>query len=213
MSRKWIPEDLRQEIRNSKEKTWEQTRGMNEQDFFENLSKDLHTKIKKTLCEKLVKKVPILKGLDSKFLEKVYMELKSTYEPKRTCLLREEDRIEYAFFIVNGKLLVSSSQVLNINDHIGGEIFDLIDPNFSRKNLISKSRVQAITDVEGYKISYEEVKTLVSEYEIWHGPLYKRIQGARSIQKAWRRYVDARAAIPERVLDVRIGVPGLHDID
>ncbi|KAI3800223.1 hypothetical protein L1987_35534 [Smallanthus sonchifolius] len=69
MSHRLLPRPLKERIRRYEQYKWQETRGVDEDTLIRNLPKDLRRDIKRHLCLKLLKRVPMFKKMDDQLMD------------------------------------------------------------------------------------------------------------------------------------------------
>lgn len=188
---------------------WLETRGVDEEYLVQNLPKDLRRDIKRHLCLALVRRVPLFKSMDDKLLDAICMRLKPCLFTESTYLVREGDPVDEMLFIIRGRLESVTTDggrsgffnrsLLKEGEFCGEELLTwALDPK-SGVNLPSSTRtVKALTEVEAFALTSEELKFVASQFRRLHSRQVQhtfrfyshqwRTWAACFIQAAWRRY-------------------------
>ncbi|KAI4344290.1 hypothetical protein L6164_011536 [Bauhinia variegata] len=209
MHHRLLPPDLRERVRRYDQYKWLATRGVDEEMLVQSLPKDLRRDIKRHLCLALVRRVPLFKSMDERLLDAICERLKPCLCTENTYLLREGDPVDEMFFIIRGRFESVTTDggrsgffnrgFLKETDFCGEELLTwALDPK-SGSNLPSSTRtVKALTEVEAFALTAEELKYVASQFRRLHSRQVQhtfrfysqqwRTWAACFIQAAWRRY-------------------------
>ncbi|XP_010483350.1 PREDICTED: probable cyclic nucleotide-gated ion channel 5 [Camelina sativa] len=209
MHHRMLPQDLRERVRRYDQYKWLETRGVDEEYLVQNLPKDLRRDIKRHLCLALVRRVPLFESMDDKLLDAICMRLKPCLFTESTYLVREGDPVDEMLFIIRGRLESVTTDggrsgffnrsLLKEGEFCGEELLTwALDPK-SGINLPSSTRtVKALTEVEAFALTSEELKFVASQFRRLHSRQVQhtfrfyshqwRTWAACFIQAAWRRY-------------------------
>ncbi|XP_071725871.1 cyclic nucleotide-gated ion channel 4-like [Rutidosis leptorrhynchoides] len=208
MSKKRLPHELRQRVRNYERQSWAAMRGVDECQMISNLPEGLRRDIKYHLCLDLVRQVPLFQHMDSLVLENICDRVKPLVFTKGETVTREGNPVQRMLFIVRGHL--QSSQILRD----GVMSYCMLGPgNFSGDELLSwclkkpfidrlppsSSTIFTLETTEAFGLDSEDVKyvtrhfryTFVNEKLKMSARYYSpgwRTWAAVAIQLAWRRY-------------------------
>ncbi|PKA55914.1 Cyclic nucleotide-gated ion channel 1 [Apostasia shenzhenica] len=209
MSHRLLPENLRERIRRHEQYRWQETRGVDEENLIRNLPKDLRRDIKRHLCLALVKRVPIFEKMDDQLMDAMCDRLKPALYTEDSCIIREGDPVDEMLFIMRGKLLsvttnggrtgFFNSDYLKGGDFCGEELLTwALDPHSSLSLPTSTRTVKALSAVEAFALSSEDLKSVATHFRRLHSKQLQhtfrfysqqwRTWAACFIQAAWRRY-------------------------
>ncbi|KAG6730286.1 hypothetical protein I3842_01G072400 [Carya illinoinensis] len=209
MSQRMLPENLRERVRRYEQYKWLETRGVDEENLFRNLPKDLRRDIKRYLCLDLLKKVPMFAKMDQHLWDPLVDRLKPVLYTQFSYIVREGDPVDEMLFIMQGKLATFTT-----NGGIAGffNIVDLKAGDFCGEELLtwalydqssttfphSTRTVEAKTEVQAFALMAEVLKTVASQFRKLHTKEWQhtfkfysqqwRTWAACFIQSAWRRY-------------------------
>ncbi|XAR51141.1 hypothetical protein NMG60_11005689 [Bertholletia excelsa] len=209
MHHRLLPQDLRERVRRYDQYKWLATRGVDEENLVQSLPKDLRRDIKRHLCLALVKRVPLFENMDERLLDAICERLKPCLYTESTYIVREGDPVDEMLFIIRGRLESVTTDggrsgffnrgLLREGDFCGEELLTwALDPK-SGSNLPSSTRtVKALTEVEAFALTAEELKFVASQFRRLHSRQVQhtfrfysqqwRTWAACFIQAAWRRY-------------------------
>ncbi|XP_042003042.1 probable cyclic nucleotide-gated ion channel 5 [Salvia splendens] len=209
MHHRLLPPDLRERVRRYDQYKWLETRGVDEQSLVESLPKDLRRDIKRHLCLALVKRVPLFENMDERLLDAICERLKPCLYTESTYIVREGDPVDEMIFLIRGRLESVTTDggrsgffnrsLLKEGDFCGEELLTwALDPK-SGSNLPSSTRtVRALTEVEAFALTADELKFVASQFRRLHSRQVQhtfrfysqqwRTWAACFIQAAWRRY-------------------------
>ncbi|KAL0908102.1 hypothetical protein M5K25_022573 [Dendrobium thyrsiflorum] len=209
MAHRLLPESLRERIRRHEQYNWQETRGADEENLIRNLPKDLRRDIKRHLCLALVRRVPIFEKMDDQLMDAMCDRLKPALYTKESCIIREGDPVDEMFFIMRGKLLsvttnggrtgFFNSEYLKAGDFCGEELLTwALDPLSSSSLPISTRTVKALSEVEAFVLSSDDLKFVATQFRRLHSKQLRhtfrfysqqwRTWAACFIQAAWRHY-------------------------
>ncbi|XP_021715227.1 probable cyclic nucleotide-gated ion channel 5 [Chenopodium quinoa] len=220
MHHRLLPQELRERVRRYDQYKWLETRGVDEESLVTSLPKDLRRDIKRHLCLKLVRRVPLFENMDERLLDAICERLKPSLYTEKTYILREGDPVDEMLFIIRGRLESETTDggrsgflnrsSLKEGDFCGDELLTwALDPR-SGSNLPSSTRtVRAITEVEAFALEAEELKFVASQFRRLHSRQVQhtfrfyseqwRTWAARFIQAAWRRYLKRKLMEQQRL--------------
>ncbi|KAK7411570.1 hypothetical protein VNO78_03005 [Psophocarpus tetragonolobus] len=214
MHHRLLPQDLRERVRRYDQYKWLATRGVDEENLVQSLPKDLRRDIKRHLCLALVRRVPLFESMDERLLDAICERLKPCLFTESTFIVREGDPVDEMLFIIRGCLESVTTDggrsgffnrgFLKEADFCGEELLTwALDPK-SGSNLPSSTRtVKALTEVEAFALTAEELKFVASQFRRLHSRQVQhtfrfysqqwRTWAACFIQAAWRRYSKRKA--------------------
>ncbi|CAJ2649590.1 probable cyclic nucleotide-gated ion channel 5 [Trifolium pratense] len=209
MHHRLLPKELRERVRRYDQYKWLATRGVDEDILVQSLPKDLRRDIKRHLCLALVRRVPLFESMDERLLDAICERLKPCLFTESTYIVREGDPVDEMLFIIRGRLESVTTDggrsgffnrgFLKEADFCGEELLTwALDPK-SGSNLPSSTRtVKALTEVETFALTADELKFVASQFRRLHSRQVQhtfrfysqqwRTWAACFIQAAWRRY-------------------------
>ncbi|KAL3337749.1 hypothetical protein AABB24_030068 [Solanum stoloniferum] len=209
MSNRVLPDDLREQIRRHEKYKWQQTKGVEEDSFIQNLPRDLRRNLKRHLCWSLLYRVPVFEKMDEQSLHLLCDRLKPARFTEMSYIIREGDPVEEMHFLMRGavsSMTTNGGQTgffnsvhLKAGDFCGDELLAwALDPHNSSSSLpISTRTVQAVTDIEAFALTADDLKFVVSQFGRLHSKQLQhtfkfysqewRTWAACFIQVAWRR--------------------------
>ncbi|KAI3809962.1 hypothetical protein L1987_19567 [Smallanthus sonchifolius] len=207
MSRKHLPQVLRQRVRNYERQRWAAMRGVNECEMIRDLPEGLRRDIKYHLCLDLVRQVPLFQHMDSLVLENICDRVKPLIFTKKETITREGDPVQRMLFIVRGHLQsnqilrdgVKSCCMLGPGNFIGDELLSwCLKRPFVERLPPSSSTLVTLETTEAFGLDAEDVKyvtqhfryTFVNEKVKMSARYYSpgwRTWATVAIQLAWRR--------------------------
>ncbi|XP_010523803.1 PREDICTED: probable cyclic nucleotide-gated ion channel 3 [Tarenaya hassleriana] len=185
MSHRALPDELRERIRRYEQYRWRETRGVEEESLLLSLPKDIKRDTKHHLGLDLLRRVPLFGVLDIRQLEALCVLVKPVFYTKNSYIVRKGDPIEDMLFILRGNASFSSYR-LRAGDFCCEELLEWALSRKSSHLPISDSEIQAITDVEGFVLSADDLKFVVTRYTSFHGRRFKSVFRYHSAQ--WRRW-------------------------
>ncbi|XP_060213349.1 cyclic nucleotide-gated ion channel 1-like [Lycium barbarum] len=210
MSHRMLPENLRERIRRHEQYKWQETRGVEEDSLIHNLPRDLRRDLKRHLCWSLLKRVPIFEKMDEQLLDALCDRLKPALFTEKSFIIREGDPVDEMLFIMRGTLLTMTtnggrtgffnSAHLKAGDFCGDVLFTwALDPHHSSSTFpISTITVQAVTDIEAFALTADDLKFVASQFRRLHSKQLQhtfkfysqqwRTWAVCFIQVAWRRH-------------------------
>ncbi|EYU25206.1 hypothetical protein ABFS82_06G023000 [Erythranthe guttata] len=209
MSHRLLPDSLRERIRSYEQYKWQETRGVDEENLIHSLPKDLRRDIKRHLCLALLKRVPMFEKMDDQLLDAMCDRLKPVLYTEESYILREGDPVDEMLFIMRGKLFTATtnggrtgffnSDYLKAGDFCGEELLTwALDPTSSSNLPISTRTVQALSEVEAFALTADDLKFVASQFRRLHSKQLRhtfrfysqqwRTWAACFVQAAWRRY-------------------------
>ncbi|EFH56499.1 ATCNGC3 [Arabidopsis lyrata subsp. lyrata] len=207
MSHRMLPDDLRKRIRKYEQYKWQETKGVEEEALLSSLPKDLRKDIKRHLCLNLLKKVPWFQAMDDRLLDALCARLKTVLYTENSYIVREGEPVEDMLFIMRGNLISTTtyggktgffnSVRLVAGDFCGDLLTWALDP-LSSNFPISSRTVQALTEVEGFVLSADDLKFVATQYRRLHSKQLRHMfrfysvqwqtWAACFIQAAWKRH-------------------------
>uniref|UniRef100_A0A1J3I8E0 Putative cyclic nucleotide-gated ion channel 3 n=1 Tax=Noccaea caerulescens TaxID=107243 RepID=A0A1J3I8E0_NOCCA len=207
MSHRMLPDDLKKRIRQYEQYKWQETRGVEEEALLSSLPKDLRKDIKRHLCLNLLKRVPWFQAMDDRLLDALCARLKTVLYTENSYIVREGEPVEDMLFIMRGNLISTTtyggktgffnSVRLSAGDFCGDLLTWALDPNTPHFPISSRT-VQALTEVEGFLLSADDLKFVSTQYrrlhskQLRHMYRYYSVQwqtwAACFIQAAWKRH-------------------------
>ncbi|XP_076957805.1 cyclic nucleotide-gated ion channel 1-like [Bidens hawaiensis] len=209
MSHRMLPESLKERIRRYEQYRWQETRGVDEDTFIRNLPKDLRRDIKRHLCLKLLKRVPMFEKMDDQLMDAMCDRLKPVLYTENSYIVREGDPVDEMLFVMRGKLLTATtnggrtgffnSDYLKPGDFCGEELLTwALDPHTSSNLPTSTRTVEALEEVEAFALVADDLKFVASQFRRLHSKQLRhtfrfysqqwRTWAACFIQAAWRRH-------------------------
>ncbi|XP_058101704.1 protein CNGC15b [Magnolia sinica] len=209
MRHRQLPLDLKQCVRRYDQYKWIATRGVDEEALLSGLPIDLRRDIKRHLCLDLVRRVPLFDQMDERMLDAICERLKPALCTQGTCLVREGDPVNEMLFIIRGHLdsyttnggrtgFFNSCRI-GPGDFCGEELLTwALDPRPSVILPSSTRTVKALSEVEAFALSAEDLKFVASQFRRLHSKQLRhkfrfyshqwRTWAACFIQAAWRRF-------------------------
>lgn len=209
MHHRLLPKELRERVRRYDQYKWLATRGVDEDILVQSLPKDLRRDIKRHLCLALVRRVPLFESMDERLLDAICERLKPCLFTENTYIVREGDPVDEMLFIIRGRLESVTTDggrsgffnrtYLKEAEFCGEELLTwALDPR-SGSNLPTSTRtVKALTEVETFALTADELKFVASQFRRLHSRQVQhtfrfysqqwRTWAACFIQAAWRRY-------------------------
>ncbi|XP_055810874.1 cyclic nucleotide-gated ion channel 1-like [Solanum dulcamara] len=198
MSHRMLPDNLRERITRHEQYKWQETKGVEEESLIQNLPRDLRRDLKRHLCWSLLERVPIFAKMDKQLLDVLCERLKPALFTEKSFIIREGDPVEEMLFLMRGTLLTMTtnggrtgffnSVHLKVGDFCGDELLPwALDPHPSSSILpISTRTVQAVTDIEVFALTADDLKFVTSKF----GCLYsKQLQHTyRFFSQQWRTW-------------------------
>ncbi|KAJ8540069.1 hypothetical protein K7X08_026458 [Anisodus acutangulus] len=159
MSHRMLPDNLRERIRRHKQYKWQETRGVEEDSLINNLPRDLRRDLKRHLCWSLLKRVLVFEKMDEQLLDVLCDRLKPALFTEKSFIIREG--IQTGFF---------NSAHLNAGDFCGDVLFTwALYPHPSSSTLpISTRTVQAVTDIETFALTADDLKFVAVQFRRLH---------------------------------------------
>ncbi|XP_051113274.1 protein CNGC15b [Andrographis paniculata] len=215
MHHRQLPQELRQLVRKYDQYKWVATRGVDEEALLEGLPLDLRRDIKRHLCYDLVRRVPLFDQMDERMLDAICERLKPALCTPKTCLVREGDPVDEMLFVIRGNLdsyttnggrtgFFNSCRI-GSGDFCGEELLTwALDPRPSVVLPSSTRTVRAISEVEAFALSAEDLKFVAGQFRRLHSKRLRqkfrfyshhwRAWAVCFIQAAWRRRKRRRSA-------------------
>ncbi|GMI84376.1 cyclic nucleotide gated channel 5 [Hibiscus trionum] len=209
MHHRMLPQDLRERVRRYDQYKWLETRGVDEESLVQSLPKDLRRDIKRHLCLALVRRVPLFESMDERLLDAICERLKPCLFTENTYIVREGDPVDEMLFIIRGRLESITTDggrsgffnrsLLKEGDFCGEELLTwALDPKTGANLPTSTRTVKALTEVEAFALTAEELKFVAGQFRRLHSRQVQhtfrfhsqqwRTWAACFIQAAWRRY-------------------------
>ncbi|KAF8397704.1 hypothetical protein HHK36_016626 [Tetracentron sinense] len=222
MRHRQLPQELRQCVRRYDQYKWVATRGVHEETILQDLPMDLRRDIKRHLCLDLVRGVPLFDQMDEQMLDAIIDRLKPALGIQGTCLVREGDPVNEMFFIIRGYLdsyttnggrtgFFNSCRI-GPGDFCGEELLTwALDPRPSVVLPTSTRTVEAVSEVEGFALTAEDLKFVALQFRRLHSKQLRhkfrfyshqwRTWAACFIQAAWRRFKRRKDAAELKAMD------------
>ncbi|KAL8500652.1 hypothetical protein ACS0TY_020289 [Phlomoides rotata] len=215
MHHRVLPPELRERVRRYDQYKWVETRGVDEESLVQNLPKDLRRDIKRHLCLNLVRRVPLFANMDDRLLDAICERLKPSLYTENTYVLREGDPVDEMLFIIRGRLESVTTDggrsgffnrgFLKESDFCGEELLTwALDPKSATNFPPSTRTVKALTEVEAFALTADELKYITSQFRRIHSRQVQqtfrfysqqwRTWASTFIQAAWRRYLRRKLA-------------------
>ncbi|XP_020414191.1 cyclic nucleotide-gated ion channel 1 isoform X2 [Prunus persica] len=204
-----LPRKLKKRIRQYEKYKWQETRGVDVENFLNNLPRDLRRDTKLHLCSGPLSKVPVLQNMNKRLLDAICEHLKPVLYIEHSFIFRKEDPLDEMLFITRGKVLTYTASTccegansLEKGDFYGEELLDWVlktCPAPTLSNLpFSTKTVQAGTKVEVFVLKAFDLKHVVSKFwwlfskELRNSNSFGLKQwqprAACVLQTAWRRH-------------------------
>ncbi|KAL1191636.1 Cyclic nucleotide-gated ion channel 11 [Cardamine amara subsp. amara] len=214
MSNRMLPKYLREHIRRYEDYKWRETRGIEEEAHFRSLPKHLRKDIKRHLCLRYLKRVPLFEVMSASLLDALCARLTMVLYTEKSYIVSEGEPVEDMLFIMKGKLLSTTTDggragffnSVNLfpGDFCGEDVLtwaldprNSLEPHTSQLPISSRT-VKALTEVEGFVLSADDIKFVASQYRLLHSRQIQhmfrfysvqwRTWAACFIQAAWRRH-------------------------
>ncbi|KAA8520739.1 hypothetical protein F0562_014989 [Nyssa sinensis] len=179
MSHRMLPESLREQIRRYEQYKWQENRGVEEESLIRNLPKDIRRDIKRHLCWDLLTRVPMFGKMDDQLLDAMCDCLKPILYTEKSFIVSEGDPVDEMLFVMRGSLLTMTtnggrtgffnSVYLKAGDFCGEELLTwALDPNSSSSLPTSTRTVKAVTDVEAFALTADDLKFVASQFRRLH---------------------------------------------
>ncbi|KAK1429388.1 hypothetical protein QVD17_11597 [Tagetes erecta] len=209
MHHRHLPHELRERIRKHDLNKWITTRGVDEEEILQALPLDIRRNIKRYVCVELVRRVPLFDQMDEHTVDAICERLKPVISTPGTCLLREGDPTNELLFIMRGRLdsyTTGGGRAGFLNqceigpgDFCGEELLTwALDPRPSVRIPLSTRTVTAISEVEAFALTSEDLRFVATQFRKLHSNKLRhtfrvhshqwRTWAACFIQVAWRRY-------------------------
>ncbi|XP_062000051.1 cyclic nucleotide-gated ion channel 1-like [Rosa rugosa] len=197
-----LPRKLKKRIWQYQKYKWQETKGVDVENFLHNLPRDIRRETKQYLCSGPLSQVPMLQNMDKRLFDAICDHLKPVLYIEHSFILRKGDPLDEMLFITRGKVLTYTTEgnagadCLEKGDFYGQELLDWVlktYPNPSLSNLpFSTKTVQAHTKVEVFALRANDLKNVVSKFW-WLFPSKgldqsRQPRAAHALQAAWRRY-------------------------
>ncbi|VFQ87272.1 unnamed protein product [Cuscuta campestris] len=215
MHHRVLPQDLRERVRSYDQYKWLETKGVDEESLVQNLPSDLRRDIKRHLCMNLVRRVPLFANMEERLLDAICERLKPCLFTEKTYIVREGDPVDEMLFIIRGRLETVTTDggrsgffnrgILKESEFCGEELLTwALDPKAGGNLPPSTRTVTALTEVEAFALSADEVKFISTQFRRIHSRQVQhtfrfysqqwRTWAAMFIQAAWRRHVRRKNA-------------------
>ncbi|XP_047045327.1 probable cyclic nucleotide-gated ion channel 5 [Lolium rigidum] len=209
MHHRHLPDDLRDRVWRHNQYKWLETRGVDEDGLVRCLPKDIRRDVKRHLCLRLVRRVPLFANMDERLLDAICERLKPSLCTEATYVVREGDPVDEMLFIIRGRLESSTTDggrtgffnrgLLKEGDFCGEELLTwALDPKAAANLPLSTRTVKAISEVEGFALHADELKFVAGQFRRLHSKQLQqtfrfysqqwRTWASCFIQAAWRRY-------------------------
>ncbi|VAH14169.1 unnamed protein product [Triticum turgidum subsp. durum] len=209
MRHRHLPEDLMERVWRHNQYKWMETRGVDEDGLVSCLPKDIRRDVKRHLCLRLVRRVPLFANMDERLLDAICERLKPSLCTESTYVVREGDPVDEMFFIIRGRLESSTTdggrvgffnkELLKEGDFCGEELLTwALDPKAAANLPLSTRSVKAISEVEGFALHADELKFVAGQFRRLHSKQLQqtfrfysqqwRTWASSFIQATWRRY-------------------------
>ncbi|KAL6622663.1 hypothetical protein ACP70R_018527 [Stipagrostis hirtigluma subsp. patula] len=219
MHQRLLPDELRERVWRHNQYKWLETRGVDEDSLVRSLPKDLRRDVKRHLCYRLVRRVPLFANMDERLLDAICERLKPSLCTESTYIVREGDPVDEMLFIIRGRLESSTTDggrtgfynrgLLKEGDFCGEELLTwALDPKAGANFPLSTRTVRAISEVEAFALRAEELKFVAGQFRRLHSKQLQqtfrfysqqwRTWASCFIQAAWRRHLKRKAAEQRR---------------
>ncbi|KAE8767610.1 putative cyclic nucleotide-gated ion channel 9 [Hordeum vulgare] len=208
MRHRHLPDDLRERVWRHNQYKWMETRGVDEDGLVSCLPKDIRRDVKRHLCLRLVRRVPLFANMDERLLDAICERLKPSLCTESTYVVREGDPVDEMFFIIRGRLESSTTDdgrigffnkgLLKEGDFCGEELLTWALDKAAANLPLSTRTVKAISEVEGFALHADELKFVAGQFRRLHSKQLQqtfrfysqqwRTWASCFIQAAWRRY-------------------------
>uniref|UniRef100_A0A2P2NZK9 Uncharacterized protein MANES_11G147300 n=1 Tax=Rhizophora mucronata TaxID=61149 RepID=A0A2P2NZK9_RHIMU len=222
MRHRQLPPELKQAVRKYDQYKWLATRGVDEEALLRGLPLDLRRDIKRHLCLDLVRRVPLFDQMDERMLDAICERLKPSLCTEGTYLVHEGDLVNEMLFIIRGNLdshttnggrtgFFNSCRI-GPGDFCGEELLTwALDPRPSVILPSSTRTVKAISEVEAFALSAEDLTFVASQFRRLHSKQLRhkfrfyshqwRTWAACFIQAAWSRYQKRKGAAELKAIE------------
>ncbi|KAI4990286.1 hypothetical protein ZWY2020_038649 [Hordeum vulgare] len=218
MRHRHLPDDLRERVWRHNQYKWLETRGVDEDGLVSCLPKDIRRDVKRHLCLRLVRRVPLFANMDERLLDAICERLKAILCTESTYVVREGEPVDEMLFIIRGRLESSTTDggrtgffnrgLLKEGDFCGEELLTwALDPKAAVNLPLSTRSVKALSEVEGFALHADELKFVAGQFRRLHSKQLQqtfrfysqqwRTWASCFIQAAWRRY-QKRKAVEQR---------------
>ncbi|XAR59740.1 hypothetical protein NMG60_11015693 [Bertholletia excelsa] len=209
MRHRQLPQQLRQSVMRYDQYKWLATQGVDEEAILNDLHKDLRRRIKRHLCLKLVRQVPLFDEMDDRMLDLICERLRPVLWTEGMFIVREGDPLSEMLFVIRGHLesyTTNGGQFGFFNlcrigpgDFCGEELLTWVLKSSPGGPLPASLRtVMAVSDTEAFVLGAEDLRFVVSQFQRLHSEQIRqklrlhshnsRMRAACFIQAAWRRY-------------------------
>lgn len=166
-------------------------------------------------CVLPICKVPLFTNMDDRLLDAICERLQPSLCTEKTYIVREGDPVVEMLFIIRGRLESVTTDggrsgfynrsLLKEGDFCGEELLTwALDPKSSSSLPSSTRTVKALTEVEGFALTAEELKFVASQFRRLHSRQVQhtfrfysqqwRTWAACFIQATWRRFCRRKLA-------------------
>ena len=104
-----LPDDLMERVWRHNQYKWMETRGVDEDGLVSCLPKDIRRDVKRHLCLRLVRRVPLFANMDERLLDAICERLKPSLCTETTYVVREGEPVDEMLFIIRGRLESSTT--------------------------------------------------------------------------------------------------------
>ncbi|XP_023729115.1 cyclic nucleotide-gated ion channel 1 [Lactuca sativa] len=224
MSHISLPENLRERVRRHKHYKWKITKGVELDSFVKDLPRDLRRDIKRHLCLSSLMRVPMFEAMDEHMMDAMCDRLKPVLYTQNSYILREGDPVPEMLFITRGTLQsittdggragFFNSDHLRAGDFCGEELLTWALAPPTPTLPFSTRTVQALTDVEAFALSVDDLMFVASQFKRLHSRHLQhtfrfysqqwRTWAACYIQSAWRRHWRRKLEMAKALEDSRM---------
>jgi voltage-gated potassium channel len=157
-----IPPELQKRILNYYIYIWKKRLGFNETSFMEGLPSGLRTEVEVFLKRDVLKKIPLFKGVDDKFLKEVSLHLRPVVYTPGDFIFKEGDLGNEMHFVIRGRLEVLSGDGMIVYSELSdGDFFGEIA---LFKNRPRTASIRAITFSDLYILDKEAFEVVLKNY-------------------------------------------------
>lgn len=223
MSIEKLSQSVQQQLKIYQRYIWRKPNTIDVESTLSSLPKELRRNIKHELCLELLKSVKEFKKLDQAILDALCDCVKMIFYFKHTLIILEGDPIYEMLFLVQGKIWIYSSKertngsantdYFRDNNNNMSKMDHLADGDFWGEELVawalhdhslsnipvSTRTVQTLTDVEGFVLTAEDLKSVFIEHEVSSSTKlnlnHSKTQAACDIQIAWRDHHTRKSSL------------------